>query len=144
MEPSMFTYSAWSKQKAPNAPTAIEEGEMMMPGIPCLSVQHFNCTGRMWWPPYKKGWTASYTGQFGPNYTEEQGWMGPGGCLCRFDSASRNGDSAGVAEVANSHRHPAPDAGPHPLPCLPLATQQWKKKTIQAGLLHRLMAATNT
>ncbi len=28
--------------------------------------------------------------------------------------------------------------------CLPLATQQRKKKTIQADLLQRLMAATNT
>ncbi len=30
-----------------NAPTTIEEGEMMMPGTTCLSVRHFNYTRRM-------------------------------------------------------------------------------------------------
>ncbi len=44
--------------------------------------------------------------------------------------------------IAATTQHPMPDfAIP---PGLPLATQQWKKKTIQAGLLQRLMAATNT
>ncbi len=27
--------------ESPNAPNVIKEGEMMMPGTPCLSVQHF-------------------------------------------------------------------------------------------------------
>ncbi len=29
-----------------NAPTAIEESDMIMPDTPCLNVQHFNCIGR--------------------------------------------------------------------------------------------------
>ncbi len=69
--------------------------------------------------------------------------MGPGDRLCRFDNAPKDGDSVEVAEVAHSHRHPAPNTGPrHRLPCLPLATQQWKKKTIQDGLLRRQLAAS--
>ncbi len=71
--------------------------------------------------------------------------MGVGGRLCCFDNAPQDGDSKGMAEAANSRRHPPLNAGPHhPSLCLPLATPQWKKKTIQAGQLQRLMAATNT
>ncbi len=33
--------------ESPIALTAIEEGEMMTPGIPCLSVRHFDSTERM-------------------------------------------------------------------------------------------------
>ncbi len=39
--------------ESPNASTVMKEGKMMMPGTPCLSMRHFNCTGRTWWPPYK-------------------------------------------------------------------------------------------
>ncbi len=95
--------------------------------------------------PTKEGWTASYTEQFGPNYAEKRRWMGPGGRLCRFDNTLQDGDNVGAAEAANSrhHQHPMPDLAIPPR-CLPLAIQQRKKKTIQAGLFHRLMAATNT
>ncbi len=59
-----------------------------------------------------------------------------GGCFCYFNNVPQDGNSAGVAEAAHSH-HPAPNVGPFP-PCLPLATQQQKrKKTIQAGLTRR-------
>ncbi len=51
-------YSAWSWWKAPIAPTAIEESEMMMPNTPCLGVQHFNCNRKTRWPPYKR-WVNS-------------------------------------------------------------------------------------
>ncbi len=58
--------------------------------------------------PTKEGWAASYTEQFSPNDAEKHRWMGPGGRLCRFDNAPQDGDSAGVAEVANSRRHQLP------------------------------------
>ncbi len=44
---------------ASNAPTAIEEDEMMMPGTPWLSVQHFNCSEKTLWPPHKR-WVRSF------------------------------------------------------------------------------------
>ncbi len=201
---------------SPIAPTAIEEGEMMMPDTLCLSVRHFNCTGRMQWLSYmgkqpltsdslvpimlksadgwdhvaafvaltmrrkmeiawecqrqpiaattqhpmpdlaipppvfvmggcndyptRDGWTASYIRQFGPDYAEKHRRMGPSG---RFDDASQDGDSMGVAEAAHSCRQPAPNAGPRypPIPCLSLATQQQNRKTIQAGLTRRHLLA---
>ncbi len=49
--------------------------------------------------------------------------------------------------VRERHRRPIAAAIQHPmlditiLPCLPSATQQWKQKTIQAGLLRRHSAA---
>ncbi len=88
--------------------------------------------------PRKDGRTASYAGQFGPDYAEKRIRMGPGSRFCRSDNAPQDGDSAGAAGTAHSRRHPAPNAGPrHPTPFLPSATQQWKQKTIQAGLLRR-------
>ncbi len=44
--------------------------------------------------------------------------------------------------IAAATQHLMPDLA-IPL-CLLLATQQWKKKTIQVGLLQRLMVVTNT
>ncbi len=79
-----------------------------------------------------------------PNYAEKRGWMGPGGRLCCFDNAPQDGDSVGAAEAANSRHHPVLNAGPRHPTCLLLETQQRKKKTIQAGQLQSLMAATNT
>ncbi len=74
--------------------------------------------------------------------------MGLDGDLCHFDNAPQDEVSVGAAEVANSRHHPAPNARPHHPPpmCLSVATQQWKKKTIQAGQHeHRpQMAASNT
>ncbi len=39
--------------------------------------------------------------------------MGPGVHLCRFDNASQNGVSAGMADATNSRCHKAPSVGPH-------------------------------
>ncbi len=38
--------------------------------------------------------------------------MGTGGRFCRSDSVLQDEDSAGAAETAHSHCHPAPTAGP--------------------------------
>ncbi len=68
--------------------------------------------------------------------------MEAGGCPCWVDNAPQDGVSAVVAKEPNSRLQPMVDS-PSPL-CLPLATQQWKKKTIQAGLYqHRLQMAIN-
>ncbi len=81
--------------ESPNAPNVIKEGEMMMPGTPCLSVQHFK--GRDDHSSSKNVNILFYTGQFGPNYAEKCRWMGPDGCLCRFDNALQDEDNVGVA-----------------------------------------------
>ncbi len=47
------------------------------------------------------------------------------------------------SQPATATQHPLSDLTMSPS-CLPLATQQWKKKMIRAGLLQRLMAAANT
>ncbi len=81
--------------------------------------------------PVRDGWTPSYTGQFGPDHAEKHRRMGPGGCLCHFDNAPQDRDSAGAAKAAFSYRHPALNAtslSPSSL-CLPLATLQWKKRS---------------
>ncbi len=44
--------------ESPIALTAIEEGEVMMPGTPCLNIWNFDCTGKTQWPPYKR-WANS-------------------------------------------------------------------------------------
>ncbi len=61
--------------------------------------------------PTRDGRTASYTGQFGPNYVEKRRRMGPSGRFCRFDNVPQDGDSAGVAEapIAAAIQHPMPD-----------------------------------
>ncbi len=79
--------------------------------------------------------------QFGPNYAEKGRRMGPGGRFCRSDNVPQDGDSVGAAGVAHNRHHPAPNAGPRHPPFLPSATQQWKQKTIRAGLLRRHPAA---
>ncbi len=95
-------------------------------------------------PPRKDGRTASYAGQFGPDYAEKRRWMGPGDCFCRSDNAPQDGGSAGAAGAAHSRRHPAPNAGPRHLPRFsPSTTQQRKQKTIQAGPLRRHPAANS-
>ncbi len=67
--------------------------------------------------PRKDGRTASYAGQFGPDYAEKRKTMGPGGRFCHSDNAPQDGDNAGVAGAAHSRRHPAPNARPrHPPP----------------------------
>ncbi len=91
--------------------------------------------------PRKDGWTASYTGQFGPDYAEKRRRMGPGGRFCRSNNALQDGDSTGAAEAAHSRCHPAPNARPRHPPFLSSATQQRKQKTIQTGLLRRHPAA---
>ncbi len=58
--------------------------------------------------PAKDERTASYAGQFGPNYAEKHRRMGPGGCLCCSDNAPQDGDSVGAV---HSRGHPAPNAG---------------------------------
>ncbi len=80
------------------------------------------------------------TGQFGPDYAEKRRRIGPGGRFCHSNNTLQDEDSAGAAEAAHSCCHPAF----HPmldlviLLCLPLATQQWKrKKKTQAGLTRR-------
>ncbi len=65
--------------------------------------------------PRKDGRTVSYAGQFGPDYAEKRRRMRLGGCFCRSDNASQDGDSAGAAGAAHNCRQPAPNAGPpHP------------------------------
>ncbi len=63
--------------------------------------------------PRKGGRTASYAGQFGPDYVEKRRRMEPGGCFCRSDNAPQDGDSTGAAGATHSRHHPAPNAGPH-------------------------------
>ncbi len=53
----------------------------------------------------KDGRTASYAGQFGPNYAEKRRRTGPGGRFFRSDNAPQDGDSAGAAGTAHSRRH---------------------------------------
>ncbi len=99
---------------SPSAPTAIQEGEMMTPGTLVRVSGILTVPGGGDDCCRKDGRTASYAGQFGPDYAEKGRRMGPGGCFCRSDNAPQDGDSAGAAGAAHS-RHSAPNAGPcHP------------------------------
>ncbi len=85
---STLIYVAWSWWKVPIPPTAIEVGEMMMPGTPPVWVFGiFTVPGRRDDQPTKDGRTASYTGQFGPDYAEKSRRMGPGGRFYCSDNA---------------------------------------------------------
>ncbi len=61
--------------------------------------------------PTRDGWTASYTGQLGPDYAEKHRRMGPGDRFCRSDNAPQDGDSAEVAErpIVATTQYPMPD-----------------------------------
>ncbi len=85
--------------------------------------------------------TASYAGQFGPDYAEKRRRMGPGVRFCRSDNAPQDGDSAEVAGATHSPP-PSTQCRTSPSPKFLLsATQQRKQKTILAGLLRRHPAA---
>ncbi len=74
------------------------------------------------------------SGQFGPDYAQKRRQMGPSGCFCRFDNAPQDGDSAGVAEVAHSRHHPAPNARPRHLLLPPTFSGMKFSKSSQASI----------
>ncbi len=136
---SMLICSAWSWRTAPIAPTAIEEGEIMRPGTPLFESPAF----QLYWEdamttlqemgeqPFTLNSLVLIVLKSADKWDQEAAFVALMMC--------RKMEKAGAAKAAHSRRHHAPNAGTHRLPsCLPLATQQWKrKKTIQAGLTRR-------
>ncbi len=96
----------------------IEDGKMVFPGIPRLTVQYFiTVLGRCDNHPTRNGEEPLTPDSLVPIFLRSSRDKGPGGRLCRFHNVPQDGISAEMAEVANCRLQPAPNAGLcHPPP----------------------------
>ncbi len=120
---------------------------MMMPGTPYLSVRHFNCCGKDEMTSLQEMGEQPLTpDSLVPIILKRvDGWDQ----VASFVTLTMHRKMEIAQEwqrrhIAATTQHPMPDFAIPPPLCLPSATQQQKKKTIQACLPQRHLAAFKT